>query len=262
MVKIWDYLGSIKIPVVLGYASNLLFFLSGFFLKWIIHFFVQRGNHFFFKIFSKNSNIDIIYPTINVPFYNPQVVDQLISIPANVSLMPFAEATGIAEIKSFLEHIFKNKKIQLIPATMVTHQNDIICVGGPSVNLITREFLRNRNYYNHIELVYPDNIIRDNSNHKIYKADIDSEGKIVNDYGVLIIGKNPMNTSRNIFFVFGIWGQGTNVSIKSLINLISFKNRKKIAKNLKQSKSCCILSRADIHELEIGRPEIIDFKIC
>jgi len=95
------------LSVMLGYLSNMLFFLSGLLLRSLIRFIGEIPDRFYFNIFIKGSNIDIVCPQIAIPQYDPQVVNQIIEIPPNVYLMPFAEAASIAELKSFIEKIFK-----------------------------------------------------------------------------------------------------------------------------------------------------------
>ena len=150
--------------------------------------------------------------------------------------------------------------MRLIPSTTGTHENDMICIGGPSVNLVTREFLQNRKLYTDVELIYPNNIIRDKLKNIDYRAAVDESGNITDDYGMLIICKNPINTSKTIIFAFGIWGQGTSIAIKSFISLSKLQLRRDISKFIKSGRIVCIVTKANIYGLEVGNFEIVDFK--
>jgi hypothetical protein len=194
-------------------------------------------------------------PLDEFPIIESNTTSQL---PSNVPLLGVQEAVGLAELRQALKVAYPSKKITPYLSKEFTFYNSsFISVGGSSVNLATYEILINNNLDTEVKIVYPDHYAietRDNVEYKPYLI----KNKIKEDYGFIIIHRNPFNFEKTVCMLFGVWPQGTLAAIQTMIELnIKQKYVKQLINLRKKKCPVLVIVKTKVVGLGQGSPEII-----
>lgn len=120
-------------------------------------------------------------------------------------------------------------------------QVNFFTVGGPTVNDMTRDlvavwddsktsveqayhFEKGNTLDGKLVIHYPAHYVEDfgQSNGevpgpKVYKPKTDETGRILNDFGFIIIGPNPYDHTKMVCALYGVWPQGTQAAVRALV---------------------------------------------
>lgn len=227
-----------------------------------------------FNIMLKKGDIILVVPNIIMKEFYIPIVDSTSRLPKNVHLLPFAESTGISILFGSLNKIYPKKQIKIIPSyNFSEYRSHLLVMGGPSVNEVTHELLNIQHICKTIEIIYPDHYVKDSLRDKIYKS-IEKDEGIIDDYGFLIISRNPFSPDYFVVIFMGVWAHGTNSAIQTFLRLY----QKKIKNELKRKnlpdiqtvlkmlqkgevQTLTAISHSKIIGLITGEPEIIDIRI-
>ncbi|MEH1937346.1 MAG: hypothetical protein V7L14_27295 [Nostoc sp.] len=210
------------------------------------------------NIFDDEENIYIAVsdiPLDKFPIFKQNSTSQL---PNNVSLLGVQEAVGLAELRQAMKIAYPNKKIYPdISRDFNFYTSSFISVGGPSVNSTTYEILINSKLKNQIEIVYPEHYAIDKKNNVEYKPDL-IRNEIKEDYGFIIVNRNPFNPNKTVCLFFGVWPQGTRAAIQTMIELnVKEKYVRQLTKLIKRKCPILVIVKTKVVGLVQGTPEIV-----
>lgn len=179
-------------------------------------------------------------------------------LPNNVPLLGVQEAVGLAELRQAMKIAYPNKKVSpTLSRDFKFYTSSFIAVGGPSVNLATYEILINNKLNHNIEMVYPEHYAIDKKNDIEYKPYL-INNEIKEDYGFIIINRNPFNRNKTVCLIFGVWPQGTLAAIQVMTELnIEKKYVKNLTTLINRKRSVLVIVKTKIAGLVQGTPEIV-----
>lgn len=162
-------------------------------------------------------DIHIVYADMALPEFEIGGTSVKSHLPRNVPLLPAQEAIGISDVYRALHHHYGSRRIHLHSARDFRHYNEtVVCIGGPSVNKATKEFLSNRQLDSKFRIIYPEHVAEDDEDGARYTCD-EHDHEITCDYGFIFIAPNPLAKAHTICALFGIWPQGSRAAAKMLV---------------------------------------------
>jgi hypothetical protein len=175
-------------------------------------------------------------------------------LPANAPLLGEQEAVAISNLREVLGAAYSDKnasvhEFQNFP-TMETHES-FISVGGASINDITGDMLRHK-LDAKLRIVYPDHYALDGN--KRYDTAL-SNGQVVKDYGFIVVGPNPYDSSKTVCLAFGIWPQGTSAALSALTNPVTDTDEgRQFLERVKNRQGVVAIVSVEVNQLSQGRP--------
>lgn len=226
------------------------------------------------KTILSDGEIALLVPSIaQREFYIP-IVATSSSIPQNIPLMPFSEAIAISMMFTALGSVFSRKRVKLESASGSQLTGHIIAIGGPSVNEATHALLNNQKLSCHLCIHYPEHYVTDGFRQKEYRAEMVGD-QIINDYGFVLIGRNPYHPTYMAIVLMGVWAHGTNSAVQAFLGLPGIEKKTKdrkeryydsirsdIEKVRKGDAHCVtIISHSRVLGLLTGEPTIVDCRV-
>jgi len=143
-------------------------------------------------------------------------------LPGNVNLISVYDALGAAYLQDNISELFKKTKVKIYSSyAFQSYDQNIITIGGSSVNNITYSLMEDRKIDQRFRIIYPDHYATDifegeeiRFNAKIRNVD----ESIVEDYGFIIMAKSPFNPKKKVCVLAGLWPYGTYGAIYSIVN--------------------------------------------
>lgn len=173
------------------------------------------------------------------------------TVPANVLSMGMSEGQAVGELIRDIHRARQNIRILIVPSA---HFDDdgipFICVGGPSVNSITRRYLEK--FFPSFHMQYPEHVAGWLGN-LTYRPTMDGE-ELCEDFGFLFYG---VERETKFLLAFGIWPFGTLIAVRSFL---SAARKSAIYNGTAQSHFLSLISRADISRYFLGHFSTVETK--
>jgi hypothetical protein len=128
------------------------------------------------------------------------------------------------------------------------HLNDIIILGGPKWNKVTLQFLEKMKMSTNLPYTMDDVGIIDEKGRRLPTSVVD--GKVIEDYGLIIKAKNPFNKKTRGLLFAGAHTYGVHAAA------LAFSSQLTRVRYLWRQNYVCLV-RCDVTGEFIGRPEII-----
>lgn len=178
------------------------------------------------------------------------VVDsKRVSIPSNVRLMPMAEGWAIAKLVEGLKQAGYSKVSLASQDSYLEGDALTICVGGPSVNRVTKSILQES--FTHFELRYPQHEASLRSTH--FKPRRSGSGELVEDFGFIAVTR--VHGRGRCLLLFGVWAPGTLIAATALLETI--KPRSEVALAIADSSSLLIVAHAPVLGMDVGNVRVL-----
>lgn len=246
-----------KSPWTQSIATTLL----GIVLSWVavkVHIYLrQRPLHAVWdNIIAEQGEIPIVIGNTRIKEFQPLNTNSSSRLPDNAPLLGEQEAVAISTLRQALAAAYSSKSVDVYEyqrfPSMETHTS-FISVGGASINDITGDMLRHKLDSN-LRVVYPDHYALDGSTR--YDPTL-KNGKVVKDYGFIVIGPNPYDSTKTVCLAFGIWPQGTSAALDLLTNPPTESDRgKEFIKRVKTHQGVVAILSVQVNQLSQGRPTI------
>ena len=206
-------------------------------------------------IVGKQKTIHLILPSFKLASFHIEIANSDSPIPDNVVLMPFAEALGISDLKRTLEKLYPKKRVILHDSDRFTDfKESFISIGGPSINRVTHELVSVRKIDKGFSIHYPAHAAEDTVPPTAVYSPQKNGNMIIEDYGFIIISDNPFDTEKRVCIVFGVWANGTNSAIQSLIGVND--SAKNIGTYVRKHRNVLVTTRSNVTGVFTGLPEI------
>jgi hypothetical protein len=216
------------------------------------------------RLADKRKDIHIVFPSFNVKQFDIDIVKKKSRIPSNIFLIPLAESLGISQLIQVFERVYRGKRVILHSSNSFAFlTEDFVTIGGPSINRITDLLLNHHNLDCSLRITYPDHYVEDQCDGETYAVQ-ELNGEINNDFGFIIISKNPFNPKAVVFVLYGVWAHGTNSAIQTLTRLIIDKQQtpsvRRLVDRLDAQGEVTIVSESKIYGFTTGVPDIIKIR--
>jgi hypothetical protein len=238
---------------VIGGAVVLLFTVV---FAWARRFLRQRPFHKIWDpVVADAQDIHIVYADMVLPEFEIGGTSEKSHLPLNVPLLPAQEAVGISDVYRALHHNYGKRRIHLHSARDFRQYNEtVVCIGGPSVNKATKEFLSNRRLDSKFRMIYPQHRAEDDADGEQYTCE-ERDEEITSDYGFIFIAPNPLAKAHTICALFGIWPQGSRAAAQMLVDPARSDPRfKDFVSRVKDRSGVLGIVKTEVHGLEIGDP--------
>jgi hypothetical protein len=242
---------NIGIQVIIGLVSIVAAALIGTVWK-----FTQRGKVYwkawrFWRPFLLSDVTVVVDKFDKFPDWEPSGLVGVGGMQATVEIRALLDDLGLRGAGRNVKIIYSDQ------AQGNLHESNLVCIGGPDANCITRLITDRLNYT--LSLGIPDDndiTIRDLSDGgKSFLPDehwVGEKKVVTQDHGVIIKVKNPFNQRRRVLIVAGTYGYGTWAAAK-LLHGPQFLNEDFV----KRGYDIECLSRAKIFDGIPQDPEII-----
>lgn len=200
-------------------------------------------------------------------------------LPKNVPLVGVPEALGIAELREALTQGSQKRHPELhVRGEYGRNVTELsfVSVGRPSVNEMTRNLVASWNenekddnkkliFENGVTLDgklvihYPSHYVVDGGQGTStpYRAQ-EKDGRIVKDYGFIVIGKSPYQEGRMVCAVFGVWPQGTQAAVEALIRPDSTSDYgKQLLKRIRERRGVVAIVETQVRGLSAEGPKLV-----
>jgi len=231
---------------------------------------VWRSSVNVLKSLLRSAPVTILVPSIQQSDFFIPTVAKRSPIPTNVPLLPFPEAIAISKLFGVLARRLKPENVRLLPAAAEVTDGHLIAIGGPSVNAATHRLLETHRLSKSLSIVYPDHYVNDSTLNRQYRVDL-VNGNISNDYGFLVVGRNPFSPMHVAIVCMGVWAHGTNAAVQCLLSISAVAERKdsngvavrQHLKNLQRggNQAVTVISESKALGLSTGIPAILDVRI-
>jgi hypothetical protein len=209
----------------------------------------QRYGHLYDLIPSR-SPVQIVLPSfVGIQeFYIPHV-DATARIPPNNLVMPMNEAWAIAELVMGIRRVNKTSEITLGTARTYKDNNSLtICIGGPSVNQITRQVLKS---VPNFSIDYPQHEAHFGSTTFIPARN--DQDELVEDYGFVYI-THTHSGGRHVVLC-GVWSPGTEMAAKCLLGL---HRRSDAVGMIKRRENVFLVAHGEVNGVETSNVKLIE----
>jgi hypothetical protein len=207
--------------------------------------------------------VHIVYADVALPEFDIPTVKAKRDLPRNVPLLGVQEAVGLSDLYRSLHGYYgdrrhNKKKIQLHSARDFNEFNEtIVCLGGPSVNRVTDQFLNHRRLDSKFRMVYPQHQAEDAVDATSYDC-VEEDGEIVRDYGFILVAKNPLNPRHTVCTLFGIWPQGSRAAVKTLVEPApADEHYKDLLARVKARSGALAVVQTEVAGIDPGEPSFV-----
>jgi hypothetical protein len=234
--------------IVITLVSSALLISIGFFSRNILKFFRYRYLKYFI---GDSKQITIVLPSFDVEDFSIDGVKENAKIPLNIKLMPMNEGKAIAKISRIFQEVFPDIEILLESHKSFTaSEKPFICIGGPSVNSISKSILGE--HFSSFRILYPEHKAERDSIK--YEPKYDSRGNLKEDFGFVF--HTPHAGTRAIVLC-GVWAIGTEIACEYFFSREFTK--KKIARIMKENKNFQSIIHGEISNYQIHNIREISF---
>ncbi len=211
----------------------------------------QRYGHLH-SLLPTRGEVQIVLPSFEgiSQFYIPHV-DSTAEIPPNVLVMPMNEAWAIAELVMGIRRVNKTCKISLGTARTYKESDSlIICIGGPSVNEVTRQILKS---FPSFTIDYPQHEAHYGSTTFIPARN--EKDELLEDYGFVFLAHSPSGAKRIV--LCGVWSPGTEMATRCLLEL---KRRSDAVGMMKRNENVVLVAHGDLNGIERSNIKLIEMR--
>ncbi|GAB2881788.1 hypothetical protein ACCI51_11350 [Microbulbifer echini] len=152
-----------------------------------------------------DSEIHVVLPLIKQKTLFSEITSTQSQIPDNVLFMPYDESLGIQLLKDRVEKVYPKRKVIFHDSrNFVGDHKTFICVGGPAINVVSRDLLLTRKIDSKFKVDFLGRFAVDEVDDSFYKSNT-LRGSITEDYGFIFFTENPYHKGSCICLVFGFW---------------------------------------------------------
>ncbi|MCK4815796.1 hypothetical protein KA005_08500 [bacterium] len=248
---------------IIGPFVGFFLTLIGLKVKKLINLFPSRK--IWKQIMEKGGEVSIAVPSIEFEDF-PILWSESdrAKLPKNVTLVGLFDALAVADLNNGLRNLFKDIKVTLCSASSYSHYDEnIISIGGSSVNKITRDLLQERKVDKSFEIKYPEHVAIDsygNQNKKYTALKRDRDESIAKDYGFIIVAPSPFNYQKYVCILQGIWPFGTWAAAYCMVNpkTTGLYKKYKLLKN--KEKGFLAIIEVSVADEFPGVPQVVDVR--
>jgi hypothetical protein len=206
------------------------------------------------NIIAEQTDIPIVIGNTRVKEFQPLDTNSSSRLPANVPLLGEQEAVAISHLREKLTAAYSDKNVSVYEyqsfSTIETHAS-FISIGGASINAITGDMLKHQLDAN-LRIIYPNHYAVDGGTR--YDATV-NQGRVTKDYGFIIVGPNPYDSSKTVCLAFGIWPQGTSAALNALTDPVTDSDLgRQFLERVKKHQGVVAIVSVDVNQLSQGRP--------
>ena len=165
----------------------------------------------------------------------------------------YSDLTAAAEIKALLtSHHKKPKEIRILE---VKHdgnrlKENLVLIGGPVTNEITMRIFQDIA----VPFSFMGHTLIDNLNSKEYKPKSDTNGQVLEDYGLVLRNVNPYNKQKEIIIIAGCYGHGT---YSGAVAVTDYEILRDINRKVKPKSRGILVKSHVIHEIP-QKPDLVE----
>ncbi|WP_445357529.1 hypothetical protein ACJJIC_17610 [Microbulbifer sp. ANSA002] len=201
-----------------------------------------------------DSDIHVVLPLIKQRTLFSEITRTQSRIPDNVLFMPYDESLGIQLLKDRIERVYPKRKVIFHDShNFVDDHKTFICVGGPAINVVSRDLLLTRRIDEKFKMDFLGRYAIDEVDDSVYKSSVLGDS-ITEDYGFIFFSKNPYHKDSFICLVFGIWSHGTYSAIQALCGKGT--HLPELAESLKLNKSLFAVTKSAVRGMVTGFPSV------
>jgi hypothetical protein len=165
--------------------------------------------------------------------------------------MPMNEAWAVAELVMGIRRVNKTCRITLTTArTYQENDSLIICIGGPSVNQITKQVLKN---FPEFVIDYPQHEAHYGST--TFVPNRNDKDELVEDYGFVFFTKTASGGKRVV--LCGVWSQGTEMATRCLLGLEPSSDAVRL---MKRNEPLFLVAHGELHGIERSNIKLIEMR--
>lgn len=214
--------------------------------------------------------------SMRFPIQGQTVVD--VPLPPNVPLIGIQDAMAAAELKEALASGAPPRKSRIIVRGELK-ESSFVVLGGPSINETAYELVQRFDeadgvFHSSKDVLdkkfvmrYPSHQAEDRTKQKKdrsgplrYEATIEN-GKVMMDYGFILIGPNPYNPKKRACVVLGLWPHGTYAAIQALIHPDNkTEKERELLEKIKEGRDILAVVQTSVNELSPGYPRVVDVR--
>jgi hypothetical protein len=199
----------------------------------------------------RGEGVQIVIPDFQIDSFQIQGFNVVAKIPPNVRVMPMAEGEAIADIVREFRGIGEQRLTLCPQETFKDDYSLTICVGGPSVNAVTRQVLETT--FPEFHLAYPQHTAVYRS--VTFAPRTDDHGSLLEDYGFVASTKTP--NGNQFILIFGVWAPGTRIAARTFIHGIG--RRSEAFHAIKEGRTFMLAAHAELHGLRQGDAHVVGF---
>jgi hypothetical protein len=200
------------------------------------------------------SEIHVVLPLIKQESLFSEIASTQSRIPENVLFLPYSEALGIQLLKDTIEKAYPKKKVIFHDSrNFVGDQKSFICVGGPAVNIVSRDLLLTRKIDKKFKMDFLGRFAVDEVDESVYRSNT-LKGSITEDYGFIFFAENPYHKNSCICLIFGIWSHGTHSAVQALCK--KGEPLKELVTYLKDNRSLFAVTKSTVRGMVTGFPNV------
>ncbi|WP_444921594.1 hypothetical protein ACJJID_04055 [Microbulbifer sp. CnH-101-G] len=200
------------------------------------------------------SEIHVVLPLIKQKRLFSEIAKTQSRIPENVLFMPYCESQGVQLLKDAIEKAYPKRKVICHDSrNFVGDHKSFICVGGPAINVVSRDLLLTRQIDAKFKMDFLGRFAVDGVDDSVYRSSILGES-ITEDYGFIFFTENPYHKGSSICLVFGIWSHGTNSAVQALCQ--KGEPLKELVRYLKDNKSLFAVTKSTVRGMVTGFPSV------
>ena len=225
----------------IGVLSSAIFFLLGFATRSLYNYFLSRRPAMRVWKLARNAEVTII--TASAKDRDDEEF--------TITVYP-AEYTAATELAAFITGPLKCRVKKILAAADhpldATLEDNMMVIGGPVHNRVTKLLLERMTidyYFDGYSLVHRPTDERYNAR--------DDGTSIVEDYGLIVLGKNPFNDRSRVILLMGCRTYGCIAAARMLIG----DKVREVSRNLADTSEACLVVQTDVVGLYAGRPRLV-----
>ncbi|GAA5445031.1 hypothetical protein Misp06_03224 [Microbulbifer sp. NBRC 101763] len=200
------------------------------------------------------ADIHVVLPLIKQKTLYSDITKTQSLIPDNVLFMPYDESLAIQLLKDRIKKVYPKRKVVFHDSHNFVHdQKTFICIGGPAINVVSRDLLLTRKIDSKFKVDFLGRFANDETDGRVYMSNT-LDGSITEDYGFIFITENPCQRDSCVCLVFGIWSHGTYSAIQALCGKGT--HLPELANKLKINKSLFAITKSTVRGMVTGFPSV------
>jgi len=201
-----------------------------------------------------SSDIHVVLPLIKQKSLFSEITKTQSPIPDNVLFMPYDESLAAQMLKDRISEIYPKRRVVYHDSHNFVHdQKTFICIGGPAINVVSRDLLLTRMIDSKFKMDFLGRFASDETDGRVFMSNT-SGGSITEDYGFIFITENPYQRDSCVCLVFGIWSHGANSAIQALCSKGA--HLSELVNELKTNKSLFAVTKSTVRGMVTGFPSM------
>lgn len=207
---------------------------------------------------AESKKLYIVMPSVDMG--RLQVADREVwtHVPKNISLVPLPEAVAVSQLVGRFREVYRQLEVEICsPESFANYDCTFVSVGGPSVNSVTRDLVKEHGIDWSLHIQLPAHVIRDVHHRREYSA-TEVGDEVVEDVGFSLVVKNPLYPTRMCAICMGIWAHGTGAAIRVLLGECHRQPLfAQMTRYLRSRTGMLIVSKVRVQHLFLGHPQLV-----